>query len=345
MPEISVIVPIYKTEKYLRKCIDSILAQTFEDFELILVDDGSPDQCGAICEEYAASNSKVRVFHKENGGISSARNVGIEAALGNWIVFVDSDDHVEASYLQNMVQAQAQNPNTLVVTDYATFTAEDELAGDCKGTQTATILKLDSLTAEQYQKYMCNYTLWVPYCKLYSKALMDRAALRYDTELKSAEDLWFNIGYLRLVDEVCHVAVTDYHYRIMWKQYGAPKFIDHSAIKSMHSICCGMIEIAQRGGVYPLVHAQIEKLVAEKFYFSRLPLVFTRNEKVSHRRRREMFDSLCYPSAPADFMKLCIAGSKHLEMHPLMRVACKINCYWTWWGFYRLLELRNSFRQ
>lgn len=92
MPTISVIVPIYNVEPYLHRCVDSVLEQTFADFELILVDDGSPDNCGAICDEYATKDGRVRVIHKENGGLSSARNAGIEAAAGEFILFVDADD-------------------------------------------------------------------------------------------------------------------------------------------------------------------------------------------------------------------------------------------------------------
>ena len=96
-PEISIIVPVYQVEKYLNECIDSILAQTFTDFELILVDDGSPDNCPALCDAAAKRDSRVRVIHKQNGGVSTARNAGLDAAQGNWIAFVDSDDTVEPS--------------------------------------------------------------------------------------------------------------------------------------------------------------------------------------------------------------------------------------------------------
>ena len=83
MPSISVIVPVYKVENFLHRCVDSILAQTFEDFELILVDDGSPDNCGAICEEYARKDSRIQVIHQKNGGLSAARNAGIDWAFAN----------------------------------------------------------------------------------------------------------------------------------------------------------------------------------------------------------------------------------------------------------------------
>ena len=91
-PEISIIVPVYKTERFLSACISSILAQTFTDFELILVDDGSPDSCPALCDAAAAKDSRIRVIHQKNRGLSGARNAGLDAAEGEWIAFVDSDD-------------------------------------------------------------------------------------------------------------------------------------------------------------------------------------------------------------------------------------------------------------
>ena len=93
-PLISVIVPVYKVELYLRQCVDSLLAQTYSNLEIILVDDGSPDGCPAICDEYARKDSRVRVIHKPNGGLSDARNVGLDAARGEYIGFIDSDDWV-----------------------------------------------------------------------------------------------------------------------------------------------------------------------------------------------------------------------------------------------------------
>lgn len=99
-PEISVIVPIYNVEKYLNRCVDSVLGQTFSDLEVLLVDDGSPDGCGAVCDEYAAKDARVRVIHKPNGGLSSARNAGLEVAAGRWIAFADSDDWLDSDMLE-----------------------------------------------------------------------------------------------------------------------------------------------------------------------------------------------------------------------------------------------------
>ena len=102
MPEISIIVPVYKVEAYLQTCIDSILAQTFQDFELILVDDGSPDNCPVICDEAARKDPRVRVLHQQNAGISAARNAGLKIAQGNWLGFVDSDDFVAPEFYETL---------------------------------------------------------------------------------------------------------------------------------------------------------------------------------------------------------------------------------------------------
>ena len=109
MPEISVIVPVYKVEKFLGTCIESILRQSFADFELILVDDGSPDNCGQICDEYAAKDSRIRVIHQKNQGLSCARNTGIDAAKGRYICFVDSDDYVAPDYCKVLYQLLSES--------------------------------------------------------------------------------------------------------------------------------------------------------------------------------------------------------------------------------------------
>lgn len=126
---ISVIVPVYKVERYLRACVDSILAQTFSNFELILVDDGSPDECGSICEKYAEQDPRCRVIHQSNRGLSAARNAGIEAAHGDLITFVDSDDIVHPDYLRQLYNALTENGTDISVCDFVSFTDEPAFPG------------------------------------------------------------------------------------------------------------------------------------------------------------------------------------------------------------------------
>ena len=119
MPNISVVVPVYKVEPYLRRCVDSILSQTYTDFQLILIDDGSPDNCGKICDEYAKKDSRIHVIHRENGGLSAARNSGIDWVFDGffteWITFIDSDDWVVVDYLEKLLDAAMLHGDRIVI--------------------------------------------------------------------------------------------------------------------------------------------------------------------------------------------------------------------------------------
>lgn len=118
MPKVSVIVPVYNIEKYVRECVDSILSQTYTDFEVILVDDGSTDGSPAICEEYASIDQRVKVIHKPNGGLTSARNAGLYSSTGEWIMHVDGDDWINSEAIQELI-AFAENENSeLVLVDH-----------------------------------------------------------------------------------------------------------------------------------------------------------------------------------------------------------------------------------
>jgi glycosyltransferase involved in cell wall biosynthesis len=121
MPAISVIVPVYKVEKYIHRCVDSVLAQTFTDFELILIDDGSPDSCGAICDWYADKDNRVRVIHQENGGLSAARNAGLDVIEGRFVTFIDSDDYVYPKYLEYLYYALIENKAEISVCGMVEF--------------------------------------------------------------------------------------------------------------------------------------------------------------------------------------------------------------------------------
>lgn len=129
-PKISVIVPVYKVEAYLRKCLDSIAGQTYRNLEIILVDDGSPDNCGAICDEYAARDGRFVVIHKENGGVSTARNAGLAAATGDWIGWVDSDDWIEADMFEYLLtNALEYDADIAVCGHYEEYGDKAELSG------------------------------------------------------------------------------------------------------------------------------------------------------------------------------------------------------------------------
>ena len=124
--KISVIVPIYKVEKYLRKCVDSIINQTYKNLEIILVDDGSPDNCPAICDEYAKKDNRIKVIHKPNGGLSDARNAGLDIATGEYIAFVDSDDYIDLTMYEKLYNAIKQNNCDLAICGFRQVDENDK---------------------------------------------------------------------------------------------------------------------------------------------------------------------------------------------------------------------------
>ena len=118
MPIISVVVPVYNAERYLHRCINSLLSQTFQDFEILLIDDGSQDGSGLICDEYALKDARIKVFHKNNGGVASARELGITNASGNYIIHTDSDDWVERNYLEDLFNCSKESESDITICDY-----------------------------------------------------------------------------------------------------------------------------------------------------------------------------------------------------------------------------------
>ena len=207
MCRVSVIVPVYQVEQYLAKCLDSILAQTFTDFELILVNDGTRDRCPEIMDEYAVRDARIRLVHKENGGLSSARNAGLDIARGEYIVFVDSDDTVEPTMIADAVQAAEKAHADLVIYNYRLVTE--------KGVQGAylpmkdEVIDLDALGLDNYF-----YRYWMPYvhgqeawCRLYKREIIEQNHLRYaPNDEVFAEDTLFSAMYLMHVHTIAALA-------------------------------------------------------------------------------------------------------------------------------------------
>ena len=197
MCRVSVIVPVYQVEAYLPRCLGSILAQTFDDFELILVDDGTKDGCPAIMRAYAQRDSRIRQIHKENGGLSSARNAGLEIARGEYIAFVDSDDYVAPQWLEETVRAADETGAQQVLYNYALV-----VDGQAQGPY----LRFESETIDVDRLGLANYfyRYWMPYrhgqeawSKLYRRSVIEENNLRFaPNDEIFAEDTLFSAQYL-----------------------------------------------------------------------------------------------------------------------------------------------------
>lgn len=206
---ISIIVPIYKVEPYLRDCLDSIMKQSYDDYEVILVDDGSPDGCGEICDEYVAINDKWKVIHQVNGGLSVARNAGLSIAKGEYICFIDSDDSVDSNYLEMLYSAIVRYEADLAICGYQRIRKKADIS---------------SVHNDNFQ-YMDEKLLWdevfgnlnnAAWNKLYKRELI--AEQRFVQDLYHGEDLIFNLEYISKCHSAVKIDESLYHY---WERSGS----------------------------------------------------------------------------------------------------------------------------
>lgn len=234
-PLISIVVPVYNTEKYLDECVKSILAQSYTNWELILVDDGSTDTSLELCESWQSKDARIRVSHKENGGVSSARNVGIDKSRGEYLAFVDADDWVEPEYLQVLYQ-------TLGQTDLAICCVFDESDWNEKVKEEVVDLQKLRTTPSQYANpvytnYPCN--------KLFLTKLIQQHRILFPEDVRRCEDAYFVQDYLLHCKTISVSREKLYHYVQR----------DGSAMHSFYSgVCKDEIPLMQRQ--YDFFHLQ-----------------------------------------------------------------------------------------
>ena len=208
--KVSIIVPVYNVEKYLPQCLDSILAQTFKDFELLLIDDGSPDSSGAICDEYAQRDPRIRVFHKENGGPSAARNVGLDNAKGEWITFSDSDDWMESHWLEAM--AENMNGTDMVVTGYIRH--NNKKAGKIEQMEMEDgFYPRKSYSARCFQ-LMARAQMGYLWTMMFRNAIFQTYGVRFNPDMRIQEDLEMILRYLAHTNSFRTISAKNYHYHL-----------------------------------------------------------------------------------------------------------------------------------
>lgn len=205
-PTISVIIPIYNAEKYLSRCIDSILCQSFRDFEILLIDDGSQDESDKICDEYARRDKRIEVFHKENGGVSSARNFGLDKSCGEWITFVDADDELAPVFLSNMVSC-AHGKAVLIISNCVVNVENERHCSHVVINNE--VISGDELLDRLLKGENIRNEVWA---KLFKRSYIDK--VRFNTNLKIGEDLLFLLSCCKnhLKEEICFSSHSDYLY-------------------------------------------------------------------------------------------------------------------------------------
>lgn len=208
-PMVSIIVPVYNAEKGIGRCIESIRKQEYADFELILVDDGSKDSSGAICDEYAEKDERIRVIHQENAGVSAARNLAISQARGKYLQFVDSDDWLTPDAARLLVRAAEENRCDLVISDFYRVVGERvSHKGD---------IEEDSVFGrEEFAAHMmenpADFYYGVLWNKLYRRELVEQYQLQMDSAISWCEDFMFNLEYIRHAERFFALQVPIYYY-------------------------------------------------------------------------------------------------------------------------------------
>ena len=214
--EISVIVPIYRIEKYLPECIDSLLDQSFLNFELILVDDGSPDNCPKICDDYSKKDTRIKVIHKENGGLLSARKAGLKAAKGKYIAYVDGDDWVDKFYLDTMFKLAVANDSDLVVTghfrefDGKIETIKPKMAGIYDENELKSSIIPNAIYNGDFCEHGMSTYVWN---KLFKRELLNKILFDVPNEIVMGEDAAITYSYLAISKSLVISRIPLYYYR------------------------------------------------------------------------------------------------------------------------------------
>lgn len=209
MVKISVIIPIYNAESFLNECLASIQNQTFSDYEVWLIDDGSTDNSGKICDNFAANNKLFHVIHKKNGGVSSARNAGLEKANGEWICFIDADDTVEKEYLSTLYQFANMQKDILIIQGFKTFLPDNTYI-DKRFTNQLYNSSEVYKTFQDLNINRCGY----PFGKLYNAEIIRHHHLRFVESIHYAEDVMFMLTYLTHCSAIQTVEGMNYNYYI-----------------------------------------------------------------------------------------------------------------------------------
>ena len=208
-PTVSIIVPVYNAEKTIGRCIDSILNQEYKDFELLLVDDGSTDGSGAICDDRADRDGRVRVFHQANAGVSASRNLALDHAKGTYLQFLDSDDWITTDATRSLVRGMEGGPCDMVVSDFY------RVVGD-RVSQKGDIEEDGIMTREEYAAHMmenpADFYYGVLWNKLYRRSIVEKHHLRMDPEISWCEDFMFNLEYIRYAEFFRAIQIPIYYY-------------------------------------------------------------------------------------------------------------------------------------
>ena len=209
--KLSVIIPVYNVEKYLKQCLDSVVNQTYKDLEIILVNDGSPDNCGEICQEYANKDDRIVYVEKENGGLVSAYTTGYKYVTSDYVTFVDSDDYIDVNMYEEMLKKFDEfNDIVLVMCAYDKFDQQNNYVKIDLGISEGIQLTKDK---RFFYKMNLNFVSSARWNKIFKKSILDNIIEQMELDISFAEDLLVSIPYFMRIEKFYYIDTPFYHYR------------------------------------------------------------------------------------------------------------------------------------
>lgn len=294
MELISVIVPVYKVEQYLTRCLDSVREQTYHNLEIILVDDGSPDKCGLICDDYAKQDARIRVIHKQNAGLGMARNSGLEVATGKYVIFVDSDDWMELDMVETLVRAAQQHSAEMVICGHRVV-PQNGVPRErpvCKDTERyegaeqilhkilAPIIGPKWINGTEDVQEMCVWT------NLYSMDLIREYNLRFVNEREYlSEDYFFNISYITKAQTIVRVPELLYCYR--YNETSLSNTFRPNRVKLMNNLIGSAMELLRTEGIYDMMSERLKRTYMKKL---RHNLMLISEAEITNQEKRAQYE-------------------------------------------------------
>lgn len=297
MPLFSIISPVYNVDKYLERCINSVINQTFSDFEYILIDDGSTDLSGSICDEFAERDSRIKVIHKDNGGVSSARNSGIDASLGRWILFVDSDDTLDINALAVIKDSLNNNDVDLLIYGINTISKDGIVKASSLNLNKRAFYNKDSIRSALLPYACCSSSFVNSPCnKVYSSSLVQKEKNYFPSRVRG-EDWLFNVKYLQCIASAMSIEDTLYNYYLHTGS-AMTKFVPEQFVLWEENWDVKKTLI-QRYSLSVDVRQMRREMLVKVFYFVK--------EVLSVENRRDAKTKLSYISR-SDLLKECLSA-------------------------------------
>lgn len=316
-PKISVIVPVYRSENTLSKCIESILSQTITNFELLLIDDGSTDNSGNICEAYASKDSRIIVFHQQNSGVSAARNKGIDEAIGEYLCFVDSDDWIDKTYLADFDFENIKAD--LYVQGYKRYSEKKQkIISEHRLNSADSQLNLPQFYIEIEQKHIINS----PCFKLFSREIIFNNSIRFDKSISFGEDHLFSLVYFYYISSAISSTKTGYVYNISETESLTTKFISYKEMQyySLNSYLL-RTKIIKKYSIQDVPFLKLIHQEFERFYILSIHSIFDKRSTLIANEKLDLFEkSLKYINSNKSLFSYKI-NSLYFELNRLILIS------------------------